>query len=151
MVLKSCERICPCWRSNPGIGSSTVWSNDVTPRTCKFFIRKSWVAIINAKFQSRQRRYHHNLTFDFGGYDYWRLWVLAGTTLAVLKFGVCGCRPKWKSSLYFALKITNSLQKKKIYLRGSSSFKRNPRDVSVLFTRESSDKVLIAGLVIITS
>jgi len=34
-----------------------------------------------------------NLTFDFGGYDYWRLWILEGTALAVLKLGVCGCRP----------------------------------------------------------
>jgi len=47
-----------------------------------------------AKFQIRPRRYQPNLTFDLGGYvDYWRLWILAGTALAVLKFGVCGCRP----------------------------------------------------------
>jgi len=46
-----------------------------------------------AKFQSCQRRYQPNLTFDFGGYDYWRLWMLAGTALAVLTFGACGCRP----------------------------------------------------------
>jgi len=46
-----------------------------------------------AKFQIRQRRYQPNVTVDFGGYDYWRLWALAGTALAVLKFGVCGCRP----------------------------------------------------------
>jgi len=51
-----------------------------------------------AKFQIRQRRYQPNLTypiltFDFGGYDHWRLWILAGTALAVLKFGVCGYRP----------------------------------------------------------
>jgi len=50
------------------------------------------------KFQIHQRRYQPNLTytnliFDFGGYDYWRLWILAGTALAVLKFGVFGCRP----------------------------------------------------------
>jgi len=32
-----------------------------------------------------------NLTFDCGGYDYWRLWMLAGTAFTVLKF-VCGCR-----------------------------------------------------------
>jgi len=42
-----------------------------------------------AKFQIRHRRYQPNLTFDFGGYDYWRLWILTGTALAVLKFGVC--------------------------------------------------------------
>jgi len=47
------------------------------------------------KFQTHQRRYQPNLTlpnltFDFGGYDYWRLWILAGKALAVLKFGVCG-------------------------------------------------------------
>jgi len=48
-----------------------------------------------AKFQTRQRRYQPNLTFDLGGYDYWRLWILAGTALAVLKFGVCGCRPTY--------------------------------------------------------
>jgi len=46
-----------------------------------------------AEFQIRQRRHLPNLTFDFGGYDYWRLWILAGTALVVLKFGVCGCRP----------------------------------------------------------
>jgi len=28
-----------------------------------------------------------------GGYDYWRLWILAGTALAIFKFGVCGYRP----------------------------------------------------------
>jgi len=49
------------------------------------------VAIINAKFQSRKRHYQPNLTFYFGGYDYWHLWILAGTALAVLKFSVCGC------------------------------------------------------------
>jgi len=37
-----------------------------------------------AKFQIRLRRHQPNLTFDFGGYDYWRLWILAGTALAVL-------------------------------------------------------------------
>jgi len=47
-----------------------------------------------AKFQIRQRRYQPNLIFHFGGYDYWRLRILAGTALVVLKFGVCGCRPK---------------------------------------------------------
>jgi len=41
-----------------------------------------------AKFRIRQRRYQSNLTF--GGYEYWLLWILAGTALAVLKFGVCG-------------------------------------------------------------
>jgi len=46
-----------------------------------------------AKFQFRQHRYKPNLTFDFGGYDYWRLWILADAALAVLKFGVCGYRP----------------------------------------------------------
>jgi len=46
-----------------------------------------------AKFQIRQRRYQPNLTFDFGGYDYWRLSILAGTALAVLKLGVGGCHP----------------------------------------------------------
>jgi len=54
-----------------------------------------------AKFQIRQRRYQSNLTyltepnltFDFGGYVYWRVGILAGTALAVLKFGVCGYRP----------------------------------------------------------
>jgi len=51
-----------------------------------------------AKFQIHQRRYQPNLTlpnlaFDFGGYDYLRLWILAGKALAVFKFGVCGCRP----------------------------------------------------------
>jgi len=48
-----------------------------------------------AEFQIRQRRYqpYLSLTFDFGGYDYRRLWMLVGTALAVLKFGVCGCRP----------------------------------------------------------
>jgi len=46
-----------------------------------------------AKFQICQRCYQPNLPFDFGGYDYWRLWILAGTALADLKFGVCGCRP----------------------------------------------------------
>jgi len=59
-----------------------------------------WVAIINAKFQIRERRYHQcpkppnfkstnaaNLTFDFGGYDYWHLRILADTALTVLKFG----------------------------------------------------------------
>jgi len=56
-----------------------------------FFI--TWVAIINAKFQICQRRYQPNLTFYFGGYDYWRLLILAGTALAVLKFSVCACRP----------------------------------------------------------
>jgi len=44
-----------------------------------------------AKFQIRQRS---NLTFEFGGYDYWRLWILVGMALVVLKFEVCGCRPK---------------------------------------------------------
>jgi len=39
-----------------------------------------------------------NLTFDFGSYDYWRLWILAGTALAVLNFGVCGCRPSKPSA-----------------------------------------------------
>jgi len=48
------------------------------------------VAIINAKFLIRQRRYQPNLTFDFGGYDYWRLWILVGTALAVLKFAFVG-------------------------------------------------------------
>jgi len=33
------------------------------------FPLKFRVAIINAKLQ---RRYRPNLTFDFGGYDYWR-------------------------------------------------------------------------------
>jgi len=57
-----------------------------------------------AKFQIRQRRYQPNLTlsnltlssltFDFGGYDYWRLWILAGTALSGLKFGIRGCRPE---------------------------------------------------------
>jgi len=51
------------------------------------------VATINAKFQIRLRRYQPNLTFDCGGYDYWRLWILASTALTALKFGVCGCRP----------------------------------------------------------
>jgi len=41
-----------------------------------------------AKFQIRQRRCQPNLTlanltFDFGGYDHWRSWILAGTALAV--------------------------------------------------------------------
>jgi len=77
------------------------------------------VAIINAKFQIRQRRYHQCsklpnfkstnaatnqtkpiLTFDFGGYDYWRLLILAGTALAVLKFFVCGCRPKNRTAMH---------------------------------------------------
>ena len=31
-----------------------------------------------------------NLTFGFGSYYYWRLCILAGTSLAVLKFGVYG-------------------------------------------------------------
>ena len=57
-----------------------------------FFPGINWVAIINAKFQIRQHRYQPNLTFDFGGYDYWRLWIPAGTALAVLK-GVCGYHP----------------------------------------------------------
>jgi len=52
------------------------------------------LAIMNAKFQIRQRRYQPNLTFDFGGYDYWSLWILAGTALAVLKFGDYGYCPK---------------------------------------------------------
>jgi len=47
-----------------------------------------------AKFQIRQRHNQpnltlSNLTFVFGGFDYWHSWVLAGT---VLKFGVCGRR-----------------------------------------------------------
>jgi len=46
-----------------------------------------------AKSQIHYRRYQPNLTLDFGGYDHWRLWILAGTGLTVLKFGVCGCRP----------------------------------------------------------
>ena len=50
---------------------------------------KRWVAIIKAKFHIRQRRCQPNLTLlnltstylivDFGGYDYWRLRILAGT------------------------------------------------------------------------
>ena len=40
------------------------------------------------KFEIRQRHYQPN--FDFSGYDYWHLGILAGTALAVLKFGVCG-------------------------------------------------------------
>jgi len=58
------------------------------------------------KIQIRQRRYQPNLTlpnltFEFGGYDYWRLWILAVTTLAVLKFGVCGCRVFFCFFLFF--------------------------------------------------
>jgi len=49
---------------------------------------------ITVKFQICQRHYQPNLTFDFGAYDYWRLWILAGTALVVLKFDVCGYRPK---------------------------------------------------------
>jgi len=44
-----------------------------------------------AKFQIRLRCYQPNLTSDSSGSDYWRLWILAGTALAVFKFGVCGC------------------------------------------------------------
>jgi len=120
-----------------------------------------------AEFQIHQSRYQPNLTFDFGDYDYWRLWILAGihgikgfviptksfvkigitkifcynkifssinktfgcynkifgcsnkkkifvvpnfvavtkpffsvTALAVLNFGVCGCRPFQKTLLF---------------------------------------------------
>ena len=70
--------------------------------------QKKRVCIINAKFHIRERRYHQcskppnfksanaatNLTFGLGGYYYWRLWILAGMALVVLKFGVCGCCPK---------------------------------------------------------
>jgi len=67
------------------------WLEGKTGITCILFEFR--VAIINAKYQIRQRRYQPNLTF--GGYDYWRLWILAGTVLAVLKFGVRGCHPKF--------------------------------------------------------
>jgi len=66
------------------------------------------VTIINAKFLIRQRRYQRNLalpnlTFDFGGYDHWRLWILAGTALAVPKFGVCGCHPKMQLKKFLVI------------------------------------------------
>jgi len=66
----------------------------VSPRGRETRNTEKRVAVIYAKFQVRQRRYQPNLTFYIGGYDYWRLWILAGTVLVVLKFGVCGCPEK---------------------------------------------------------
>jgi len=60
-----------------------------------------------AKFQIRQRRYQPNLSFDFGGNDYWRFWILAGTALAVLNFGVCGCRPAYHYIGSVSVAVTN--------------------------------------------
>jgi len=38
--------------------------------------------------------------------DYWRLLMLAGTVLAVLKFCVCGCRPETKTGVVGILVIS---------------------------------------------
>jgi len=54
-----------------------------------------------AKFQICQRRYQPNLTFDFGGYDYWHLRILANTALVVLKFGVGAAPVQVKKEQWF--------------------------------------------------
>jgi len=76
-------------------------------------------------------------TFDFGGYDYWRLWISAGTALAVLKFGVCGCRPYSCGQCgvaFISAKNNNRQRRKRQSVTANQEKSQTPNFVTAILT-----------------